>query len=146
MCTIRGRPSTLYHVPNNVNPQRKPLHTFADVSGLLVNLSKSQALNVSLQPSVVAQLKHSFRFEWSDSFIRSLRINLSPRLNAYTRPTTCPCTANWSHTSGPGCSTSYPWWLELTQSRWLCSPDSYTFFDLSKFRSEEIISNCFRGK
>lgn len=37
------------------------LEEFSKVSGLWVNYAKSQALNVSLQPSLVAQLKESFK-------------------------------------------------------------------------------------
>lgn len=66
--------------PITLLPVCKLLDTFANVSGLHVNLSKSQALNVSLQLSVMAQLKHSFRFEWSDSSICFIGINLSPKI------------------------------------------------------------------
>lgn len=57
----------------------KLLDVFAKISGLHVNYTKSQALNVSLRPSPVTQLKESFRFSWSESSIRYLGINLTPK-------------------------------------------------------------------
>lgn len=57
----------------------KFLDEFSKVSGLQVNFAKFQAPNVSLQPSLVAQLKDSFKFEWSESTILYLGINLTPK-------------------------------------------------------------------
>lgn len=47
----------------------KLLEDFAKTSGLHVNYSKSQALNVSLSEPLVSRLKDSFRFSWSESSI-----------------------------------------------------------------------------
>lgn len=58
----------------------KLLDSFMAVSGLQVNLAKSQALNVSLPQSVVDHLKPAFKFKWSDSSIRYLGINLTPKI------------------------------------------------------------------
>lgn len=57
----------------------KLLDDFAKISGLHVNYTKSQALNISLQPSLVTQLKESFHFSWSESSLRYLGINLTPK-------------------------------------------------------------------
>lgn len=57
----------------------KLLETFESLLGLRVNMDKSQALNISLQPAEVDRLKPSFKFKWSDSSIRYLGINLTPK-------------------------------------------------------------------
>lgn len=57
----------------------KLLEEFAKTSGLHVNYSKSQELNVSLSELLVSRLKASFRFSWSESSIRYLGINLTPK-------------------------------------------------------------------
>lgn len=57
----------------------KLLEDFAQISGLCVNYSKSQALNVSLPSSLVSRLQDSFRFSWSESCIRHLGVNLTPK-------------------------------------------------------------------
>lgn len=58
------------------------LQTFGEVSGLRVNMTKSQALNISLNPALVERLKLSFNFNWSDSSIRYLGINLTPSIDS----------------------------------------------------------------
>lgn len=57
----------------------KLLETFGSLSGIWVNMDKSQALNISLHPAEVDRLKPSFKFKWSDSSIRYLGINLTPK-------------------------------------------------------------------
>lgn len=47
------------------------------VLGLKVKISKSVALNVSVPPEVVAQLKHNFAFTWATDSIPYLGISLS---------------------------------------------------------------------
>lgn len=61
----------------------KLLEDFSGISGLQVNYTKSQALNISLQPSLMAQLKDSFHFSWSESSIRYLGINLIPKFEQF---------------------------------------------------------------
>lgn len=55
------------------------LNKFAKISGLQVNMAKFQALNVSLQYTLILLLKNSFKFEWSTLSIRYLGLNLTPK-------------------------------------------------------------------
>lgn len=48
----------------------KTFDDFATVSGLKVNYTKFQALNISLQNDTVTFLKKSLKFAWSESSIR----------------------------------------------------------------------------
>lgn len=44
-------------------------------------MNKSQALNISLTPSLAEQLKPSNKFKWSSTSIRYLGINLTPKID-----------------------------------------------------------------
>ncbi|PIO40408.1 hypothetical protein AB205_0134110 [Aquarana catesbeiana] len=55
------------------------LEKFAKISGLEVNFSKSQALNVSLPPQTISSIKQSFKFKWSDTSICYLGITLTAK-------------------------------------------------------------------
>lgn len=61
----------------NIN---KLLESFGHISGLRVNMTKSQALNISLHSTVVDQLKPSFQIKWSSNSLRYLGINLTPEI------------------------------------------------------------------
>lgn len=43
-------------------------------------MSKSQALNVSLPSSMVSQLQETYEFSWSNSSIKYLGINITPKI------------------------------------------------------------------
>lgn len=57
------------------------LNDFGKVSGLRVNYSKSLALNINLSSTLVTQLKDNFRFEWNESAIPYLGINLTASID-----------------------------------------------------------------
>lgn len=57
------------------------LESFGNISGLKVNMNKSQALNISLPPSLAEQLKPSYKFKWHSTSIRYLGINLTPKID-----------------------------------------------------------------
>lgn len=55
------------------------LDDFGKISGLRVNYNKSQALNINIPDPLLARLRDSFRFSWSDSSISYLGIQLTPK-------------------------------------------------------------------
>lgn len=54
------------------------LKEFAVISGLHVNMSKSQALNVSLPSSLISLLQ--YQFEWSHTSIKYLGLNITAKI------------------------------------------------------------------
>lgn len=58
----------------------KLLDNFTRASGLKVSLTKSQILNVNVLSAIAENLKNFFQFEWSDSTILYLGVELPPRV------------------------------------------------------------------
>ena len=58
------------------------LDDFSRISGLSVNFSKSQALNISLPSQIVLDLKQSFNFSWNETSIQYLGIALAAKTEA----------------------------------------------------------------
>lgn len=57
------------------------LNDFGKVSGLVVNYSKSLALNINLPAQLVSQLKNKFRFGWTETALPYLGINLTATID-----------------------------------------------------------------
>lgn len=54
------------------------LTLFSSISGLRINLGKSVALNVSLDPNLVARLQSHFPFHWATLYIDYLGVQMTP--------------------------------------------------------------------
>lgn len=56
------------------------LHTFKDLSGLGVNLTKCSAMPINLPPSLTERLRDNFHFAWDEGSLQYLGIRLAPSL------------------------------------------------------------------
>lgn len=75
--------SPIHHLPQtSLHNLCHTLDEFTQISGLQVKYSKSQALNISLSSDTVALLRKFFKFEWSESSIKYLGINLTAKTEA----------------------------------------------------------------
>lgn len=91
----------------------KLLDDFSKVSGLQVNLAKSQAMNISLQTSKVEQLKDSFQFDWGDSSMHYVVRFLTPKIEQlYAANYICRFSRSWNQISEPGPNMIYHGWEE----------------------------------
>lgn len=61
----------------------KLLDNFSADTGLKVNYSKSTALNVNIPEHLVSRLKEKFRFQWHDSCIPYLGVNLAASVDRF---------------------------------------------------------------
>lgn len=92
----------------------KILKEFSQVSGLQVNLSKSIALNVSVPPDLLTQLKHNFTFTWATDAIPYLGIRLTHDISKLFRANYPLWYISVGRTWRGGQSVVYPVWAELT--------------------------------
>lgn len=54
------------------------LASFRKISGLEVNWTKSEALNINMDEDALGSLKHSYSFSWQSKFLAYLGIKLTP--------------------------------------------------------------------
>lgn len=93
------------------------LNEFAVVLGLHVNMSKSPALNVSLPISLASLLQNTYQFEWSDTSIKYLGLNITSKIERFYQTNYPQCIRNWKPISGAGNLMTNLGQVELTQSR-----------------------------